>query len=86
MLDYSSFITPIFLHAGIIHLALNMFAQLTLSAQVSLMATHLYGLMTLLKIEREMGSSGFLVTYCAAGVFGCESCVWRSPMFLMRMK
>jgi membrane associated rhomboid family serine protease len=28
------FITPIFLHAGIIHFALNMFAQLTLSAQV----------------------------------------------------
>jgi len=48
------FITPIFLHAGIIHLLLNMFAQLTLSAQ----------------IEREMGSVGFIITYFAAGIFG----------------
>ncbi|KAF8078720.1 hypothetical protein FPV67DRAFT_1571718 [Lyophyllum atratum] len=48
------FIVPIFLHAGFIHILLNMFAQLTLSAQ----------------IEREMGSSGFLITYFAAGIFG----------------
>lgn len=48
------FITPIFLHAGIIHLLLNMLAQLTLSAQ----------------IEREMGSGGFFLTYFAAGIFG----------------
>ncbi|KJA29393.1 hypothetical protein HYPSUDRAFT_61422 [Hypholoma sublateritium FD-334 SS-4] len=48
------FITPIFLHAGIIHLLLNMLAQLTLSAQ----------------IEREMGSGGFLLTYFSAGIFG----------------
>jgi membrane associated rhomboid family serine protease len=48
------FITPIFLHAGIIHYVLNMLAQLTLSAQ----------------IEREMGSTGFLITYLAAGTFG----------------
>jgi membrane associated rhomboid family serine protease len=48
------FITPIFLHAGIIHILLNMFAQLTLSAQ----------------IEREMGSVGFIITYFAAGIFG----------------
>ncbi|KAG6334043.1 hypothetical protein ID866_5046 [Astraeus odoratus] len=48
------FITAIFLHAGIIHILLNMLAQLTLSAQ----------------IEREMGSGGFLVTYFAAGIFG----------------
>ncbi|PFH50798.1 hypothetical protein AMATHDRAFT_60450 [Amanita thiersii Skay4041] len=48
------FITPIFLHAGIIHLLLNMLAQYTLSGQ----------------IEREMGSGGFIITYFAAGIFG----------------
>jgi len=48
------FIVPIFLHAGFIHILLNMLAQLTLSAQ----------------IEREMGSGGFLITYFAAGIFG----------------
>ncbi|KDR84898.1 hypothetical protein GALMADRAFT_233355 [Galerina marginata CBS 339.88] len=48
------FITAIFLHAGIIHILINMFAQLTLSAQ----------------IEREMGSGGFFITYFAAGIFG----------------
>ncbi|KAL0071897.1 hypothetical protein AAF712_000820 [Marasmius tenuissimus] len=48
------FISPIFLHAGLIHIALNLFAQLTISAQ----------------IEREMGSGGFLITYMAAGIFG----------------
>ncbi|KAF8971412.1 10 TM acyl transferase domain found in Cas1p-domain-containing protein [Flammula alnicola] len=48
------FITAIFLHAGFIHILINMFAQLTLSAQ----------------IEREMGSGGFLITYFAAGIFG----------------
>ncbi|KAG6851199.1 hypothetical protein H0H93_015209 [Arthromyces matolae] len=48
------FIVPIFLHAGFIHILLNMLAQLSLSAQ----------------IEREMGSTGFLITYFAAGIFG----------------
>jgi len=48
------FITPIFLHAGFVHIILNMLAQLLLSAQ----------------IEREMGSGGFLITYFAAGIFG----------------
>lgn len=48
------FITPIFLHAGFIHIILNMLAQLTISAQ----------------IEREMGSAGFFITYFAAGIFG----------------
>lgn len=48
------FITPIFLHAGIIHILLNMLAQVIVSAQ----------------IEREMGSGGFFVTYFAAGIFG----------------
>jgi len=48
------FITPIFLHAGFVHIALNMLAQLTASAE----------------IEREMGSGGFLILYFAAGIFG----------------
>ncbi|KAH9846838.1 rhomboid-domain-containing protein [Lenzites betulinus] len=48
------FITPIFLHAGLIHYLLNMLAQLTASAQV----------------EREMGTLSFLVLYMAAGIFG----------------
>ncbi|KAF9244619.1 hypothetical protein BU15DRAFT_41909 [Melanogaster broomeanus] len=48
------FITPIFLHAGFIHIILNMLAQLILSAQ----------------IEREMGSAGFFITYFSAGIFG----------------
>jgi len=48
------FITPIFLHAGIIHLLLNMFAQWFLSGQV----------------EQDMGSAGFLILYFSAGIFG----------------
>ncbi|KAI0080317.1 rhomboid-domain-containing protein [Panus rudis PR-1116 ss-1] len=48
------FITPIFLHAGIIHFLLNMLAQLTASAEV----------------EREMGSAGFFILYFATGIFG----------------
>ncbi|KAI0313502.1 rhomboid family-domain-containing protein [Amylostereum chailletii] len=48
------FITPIFLHAGFIHIILNLLAQLTAGAQ----------------IEREMGSAGFLILYFAAGIFG----------------
>jgi membrane associated rhomboid family serine protease len=48
------FITPIFLHAGLIHLGLNMFAQWVLSGQV----------------EKEMGSGGFFILYFAAGIFG----------------
>ncbi|GJE85705.1 rhomboid family intramembrane serine protease [Phanerochaete sordida] len=48
------FITPIFLHAGIIHFLLNMLAQLTASAEV----------------EKEMGSIGFIILYLAAGIFG----------------
>jgi len=48
------FITPIFVHAGLVHLVLNMIGQIFLSGQ----------------IEREMGSGGFLITYFAAGIFG----------------
>ena len=53
------FITPIFLHAGLIHFLLNMLAQMTASAQV----------------EREMGSIAFLVLYFAAGIFGYDCSV-----------
>ncbi|KAN0125085.1 hypothetical protein V8E52_001637 [Russula decolorans] len=48
------FITPIFLHAGFLHIGLNMLAQLTAAAE----------------IEREMGSGGFFLLYFAAGIFG----------------
>ena len=48
------FITPIFLHAGIIHIILNLIAQMLVSAQ----------------LEREMGSGGFFLVYFAAGIFG----------------
>ncbi|KAI0257471.1 hypothetical protein BJV78DRAFT_1366572 [Lactifluus subvellereus] len=48
------FITPIFLHAGVLHIALNLLAQLTASAE----------------IEKEMGSGGFFILYFAAGIFG----------------
>ena len=58
------FITPIFLHAGIIHLALNMLAQMMISAQV----------------EREMGSVGFFILYFAAGIFGYVKPDSRNPI------
>ncbi|KAH9025895.1 rhomboid family-domain-containing protein [Lactarius pseudohatsudake] len=45
---------PHILHAGFIHIALNMLAQLTAAAE----------------IEREMGSGGFFILYFAAGIFG----------------
>ncbi|KAH9968882.1 hypothetical protein BC827DRAFT_1290710 [Russula dissimulans] len=48
------FITPIFLHAGVVHIVLNMLAQVTAAAE----------------IEREMGSAGFFILYFAAGIFG----------------
>jgi len=48
------FVTPVFLHAGIIHYALNMLAQMTVSAQV----------------ERDMGSLPFVILYMASGIFG----------------
>lgn len=64
------FITPVFLHAGIIHYILNMLAQLTSSAQVRHYAelNSIYSIFA--QIEREMGSVGFLVLYFAAGIFG----------------
>jgi len=48
------FILPIFLHVGIIHLGLNMIAQITAGAQV----------------EREMGTIPFLLVYFAGGIYG----------------
>ncbi|KIJ45523.1 hypothetical protein M422DRAFT_29657 [Sphaerobolus stellatus SS14] len=48
------FFTPIFLHAGLIHLALNMIAHFVISAHA----------------ERELGSVAFFILYFSAGVFG----------------
>ncbi|BGP37358.1 hypothetical protein JCM10450v2_001267 [Rhodotorula kratochvilovae] len=45
---------PIFLHAGVVHLLLNMLAQCSSSAQV----------------ERMMGTPRFLVVYFTSGIFG----------------
>ena len=50
----SRFFTAIFLHAGLVHLALNMFAQWSLCGQV----------------ETEMGSISFVILYVASGIFG----------------
>jgi len=48
------FITPVFLHAGLVHILLNMFALFTVSTQA----------------ERELGSIAFFILYFAAGIFG----------------
>lgn len=48
------FITPIFLHAGIVHLGFNMLLQLTLGRDM----------------EKELGSLRFAVVYFSAGIFG----------------
>lgn len=48
------FVTPIFLHAGLVHLLLNMLAQWFSCALV----------------ERQMGTPKFLAVYFAAGIFG----------------
>jgi membrane associated rhomboid family serine protease len=48
------FITPIFLHGGIIHIGFNMFLQLTLGRD----------------IEKEIGTLRFLLIYFSAGIFG----------------
>ncbi|KAK4684349.1 hypothetical protein P7C73_g5833, partial [Tremellales sp. Uapishka_1] len=48
------FVLPIFLHVGVIHLALNMIAQITAGAQV----------------ERELGTIPFLIVYFAGGIYG----------------
>ncbi|WWC64118.1 uncharacterized protein I303_106726 [Kwoniella dejecticola CBS 10117] len=48
------FVYPIFLHVGLVHLLLNMLAQITAAAQV----------------EREMGTIPFLIVYMAGGIYG----------------
>ena len=48
------FIIPIFLHAGIVHIAFNMLLQLTLGRE----------------IEKEIGSLRFLLVYLSSGIFG----------------
>jgi membrane associated rhomboid family serine protease len=48
------FITPIFLHGGIIHIGFNMLLQLTLGRD----------------IERQIGTLRFLLIYFSAGIFG----------------
>lgn len=48
------FITPIFLHAGLIHIGFNMLLQLTLGRDM----------------EKEIGSLRFLLVYFSAGIFG----------------
>lgn len=50
-------ITPVFLHAGIVHLLLNMLAQWFSCALV----------------ERQMGTPKFLIVYFASGIFGFVS-------------
>ncbi|KAM0751820.1 rhomboid-domain-containing protein [Meredithblackwellia eburnea MCA 4105] len=48
------FFVPIFLHAGIVHIILNLLAQCVSAAQV----------------ERQMGTPKFLLVYFPAGIFG----------------
>ncbi|KAG8879726.1 hypothetical protein FRB97_001472 [Tulasnella sp. 331] len=48
------FIIPIFCHAGIVHLMVNMFVQCTVAAHV----------------ELEVGSVAFIIIYFSAGIFG----------------
>ncbi len=57
--------TPIFLHVGIIHLLLNMFAQVTMNGPM----------------ERMMGTVPWLIVYIAGGVYGNVSgtALWLTP-------
>lgn len=48
------FITPIFLHAGIIHIGFNMLLQMTLGRDM----------------EKQIGSVRFFLVYLSAGIFG----------------
>ena len=48
------FITPMFLHAGIIHLAINMLMQCTMGREM----------------EKQIGSLRFVLVYLSSGIFG----------------
>lgn len=68
---FCRFITPIFLHAGIIHFLLNMLAQMTVSAEVCISVGYKALILTVFsQVEKEMGSGGFLILYFAGGIFG----------------
>lgn len=54
LISHRRFITPIFLHAGILHLALNLFAQLR------------FGIM----LERKWGIVKFVILYFVSGIGG----------------
>lgn len=71
--QYFRFFSAIFLHAGVVHLLLNMVAQTISSAQVSLHHCDLKFEArsdAALQIERQMGSPKFLLLYLLSGTFG----------------
>ncbi|CAI4211302.1 unnamed protein product [Parascedosporium putredinis] len=49
------FITPIFMHAGLIHIGFNMLLQMTIGKEM----------------EKAIGSLRFVLVYMSAGIFGC---------------
>ncbi|KAG9033105.1 hypothetical protein FS837_002548 [Tulasnella sp. UAMH 9824] len=64
------FISPIFLHAGLVHLLVNMFVQSTIAAHTVEIDPNLTESFLIGKVEREVGSLGFILIYFAAGIFG----------------
>lgn len=63
------FVVPIFLHVGIIHLLLNMVAQVTAAAQVEREMGELYIYSSSDKLIC-IGTIPFLLTYLAGGIYG----------------
>lgn len=60
--EFWRFLTPIFLHAGIIHLAMNLFAQLR------------FGLF----LERQWNMFRYIPVYLISGIGGCLlSALWN---------